>query len=144
MLKNLKRRLAGALTVLATAVLIIGLSGGTAQAKPDPIQPQQAQAMAAYGVCPSGYFCAWENIGYDGSSILFSSGWRGTCYNFQGFWNDRISSWQNYIGGEYWISSEWGCPSYYGNNLWGYNGFNVGDARSYFMNDVVTSVYFYP
>lgn len=135
--------------LLGLVSLVIALTGATAQAKPDPVQPAQAQVMATYGVCPSGYFCAWENIGYDGSSILFDANWRGVCYNFQGFWNDRISSWQNYIGGDYWISSEWGCPSYYGTNLWGYNGFNVGDARVLpifggSMNDVITSVYFYP
>lgn len=141
MLKALARRIGLPLVIVAG---IIALTGATAQAKPDPIQPAQAQALAAYGVCPDGYFCAWEDIGYSGNSILYSSQFRGQCISFLGYWNDRWSSWQNYIGGQYWVSSEWGCPSYYGNNLWGYNGYNVGDARVYGMNDVATSVYFYP
>lgn len=138
MLKALARRVGVPLVIVAA---IIALTGATAQAKPDPIQPAQAQAMADAGVCPSGYWCAWEHIGYTGSSILYSSAWRGQCVSFTGFWSQRISSWQNYIGGDAYVFDSWGCPSYYGRSIWSYNGMTVGDARAYAFNDLTVSVY---
>ena len=138
MLKNLARRLGVLFAIVAT---VIALTGATAQAAPGHLSYPQAQAMAAVGTCPSGYWCAWENIGYTGSSILFDSNWRGSCYSFTGFWSQRISSWQNYIGGDNWVFDSWGCPSYYGRSIWSYNGMTVGDARAYVFNDLTVSVY---
>ena len=141
MLKTLARRIGLPLLIVAG---IVALNGATAQAKPGLIQPAQAQALAAYGVCPDGYWCGWEDIGYSGNSILFGQSWRGQCYSFTGFWSQRISSWQNYIGAQTSSHDLWGCPSYQGTHIWGYNGFTVGDARVWGFNDATVSVYWWP
>jgi peptidase inhibitor family I36 len=138
---DMLRRLA---MLLGLVALVVALTGATAQASPAHLNYTQAKAMAAVGTCPSGYWCGWEDIGYSGSSILFDSNWRGSCYSFTGFWSQRISSWQNYIGSQTSSHNLWGCPSYQGSRVWGYNGFTVGDARVWGFNDQTVSVYWWP
>lgn len=99
------------------------------------------QPAAAAGVCPSGYACFYEHTGYNGSSTLYSTAFRGQCVTFFGFWHDRISSLKSNLGSGMTLYSNGYCDGSGGYMYWG--GGNIGDMWAYGMNDSIDSVYFY-
>lgn len=125
MLQKLKQRLAMAL------VAIVAFTG--------VIVATEQPAMAA-GSCYSGYLCLYENIGYSGSEYDLSSGFRGSCVTLYGFWHDRVSSFQNYIGADITFYRNAYCDSSNG-WFWNGNGDTSGDLRSWGWNDTIDSVW---
>jgi hypothetical protein len=124
---RLKKLLA---TLVATLLVTAGASAVT------------ATPAAAAGVCPSGYACFYEHVGYTGSETDYYWGFRGSCVTFYGFWHDRISSFQNNIGASMTLYRNANCNANQGS--WGIpNGFNVGDMGAWGWNDTVDSVYFH-
>ena len=126
---KLKRLLA----MLVTVILVtVGASAITAA---------PAAATADNAACPSGYACFYEHAGYNGSEVDYSSGFRGQCVTFYGFWHDRASSFQNRIGGAMTMYRNAYCNPDQG-SWWVPNGFNAGDMGAWGWNDTVDSVYF--
>lgn len=102
-----------------------------------------AQAPAsANAPCPSGYACFYEHTGYTGSETDYYWGFRGSCVTFYGFWHDRISSFQNNIGGDMVMYRNAYCDSSNG-SWWFYNGGSVSNMGLWGWNDTIDSVYFY-